>query len=492
MASKKPKRTRTSAKAAEEKAASAKKPATRKAAAPAKAPTAAPTPAKAAATKAVPRKRVPAKRATRSTTTTSPQTKRPVRARRTAAPTSTPTSALTPSTATVSMPLEIPPLLLEGDQPSIALPSGPGERYDLGPSARLEPVALGSELPAAYGTRRLTLVARDPHWLFSSWDFTDAQLSAAQSASCDGHLILRVFQNTATGRPAVEQRVQKNARSSFVHVATAGSRYCAQLGYYDDSGAWHEEAVSAATQTPPDSVSTDTTVRFETIPVEVPFTRLLALVKSAVSENLPLVEALRELRAAGTVPLPELPVAAESAGSPGQTAAPAPWTSEQELALAQVLSIDDVRRVWIGSLEITELLRRQLDRDIASQAAAAQHQRFADISSPVGGLGAISSPRGAGESRRGFWFNVNAELIIYGATEPDACVTLGGRPVPLRKDGTFSFRFALPDGAYALPVAATSADGVETREARLQFQRATNYTGAVGQHPQDPALQTPK
>jgi len=29
----------------------------------------------------------------------------------------------------------------------------------------------------------------------------------------------------------------------------------------------------------------------------------------------------------------------------------------------------------------------------------------------------------------GFWFNVNAELIIYGATEPTAKVTLDGREI---------------------------------------------------------------
>jgi hypothetical protein len=82
-------------------------------------------------------------------------------------------------------------------------------------------------------------------------------------------------------------------------------------------------------------------------------------------------------------------------------------------------------------------------------------------------------------------------LIIYGATEPDAKVTIGGRAIQLRPDGTFSFRFALPDGVYSLPVAATSADKVETRRANLKFQRTTNYSGDVGAHPQDPALRPP-
>ena len=93
--------------------------------------------------------------------------------------------------------------------------------------------------------------------------------------------------------------------------------------------------------------------------------------------------------------------------------------------------------------------------------------------------------------RRGFWFNVNAELIIYGATEPDAEVTIGGRVIKLRADGTFSYRFSLPDGKYELPAVAVSADKVEARAAELEFSRSTEYRGEVGAHPQDARLKPP-
>jgi hypothetical protein len=92
---------------------------------------------------------------------------------------------------------------------------------------------------------------------------------------------------------------------------------------------------------------------------------------------------------------------------------------------------------------------------------------------------------------KGFWFNVNAELIIYGATEPDAKVTIGGHQIKLRSDGSFSFRFALPDGNYDLPALAISADGTDSRAADLKFSRNTQYMGDVGAHPQDPALKAP-
>ncbi|MGV3773765.1 MAG: hypothetical protein ACO1QB_12745, partial [Verrucomicrobiales bacterium] len=105
----------------------------------------------------------------------------------------------------------------------------------------------------------------------------------------------------------------------------------------------------------------------------------------------------------------------------------------------------------------------------------------------------VSSPFG-GEEQRGktFWLNVNAELIIYGATEPDAKVTIGDKHIKLRPDGTFSFRFILPDGEYELPAVAVSRDGDDTREAQLRFSRHSEYRGDVQKHPQDPSMKPPK
>lgn len=64
---------------------------------------------------------------------------------------------------------------------------------------------------------------------------------------------------------------------------------------------------------------------------------------------------------------------------------------------------------------------------------------------------------------RGFWLVVNTELIVYGATEPGATVTVQGRSIKLNNDGTFSLRFALPAGEQVIPVKAISADKVEER-----------------------------
>jgi hypothetical protein len=73
----------------------------------------------------------------------------------------------------------------------------------------------------------------------------------------------------------------------------------------------------------------------------------------------------------------------------------------------------------------------------------------------------------------GFHFEIDAELIVYGATEPNAKVTLQGEPVQLRPDGTFTVRFSLPDSRQIIPAVAASPDGVEERTIVLAVERNT-------------------
>jgi hypothetical protein len=118
------------------------------------------------------------------------------------------------------------------------------------------------------------------------------------------------------------------------------------------------------------------------------------------------------------------------------------WEFEKVYALSGGFS------VGASSLELKELMEKALGGEISSGAP---------------GSFAISSPLGREARARGFWFRLDTELIVYGATEPDARVTLQGRPLKLRPDGTFSVRFALPDGTQTIPAVAESRDGVEKR-----------------------------
>ncbi|MDA8130228.1 MAG: DUF4912 domain-containing protein [Elusimicrobia bacterium] len=81
------------------------------------------------------------------------------------------------------------------------------------------------------------------------------------------------------------------------------------------------------------------------------------------------------------------------------------------------------------------------------------------------------------EEARKFRLVADCELILYGATEPDAFVTVAGRKVSLNPDGTFSMRFALPDGEMGLPVKAMSKDEKDLREIDIKVRRTTKTDG---------------
>jgi hypothetical protein len=111
-----------------------------------------------------------------------------------------------------------------------------------------------------------------------------------------------------------------------------------------------------------------------------------------------------------------------------------------------------------SSLELKQLFEERLRRPMGSAAVTSF------------GSGALLRGR-----QRQFWFRLDAELIVYGATEPDARVTLQGRPVQLRPDGTFTMRFSLPDARQIIPAVATSADNVEERTIVLAVERNTKH-----------------
>lgn len=76
-------------------------------------------------------------------------------------------------------------------------------------------------------------------------------------------------------------------------------------------------------------------------------------------------------------------------------------------------------------------------------------------------------------------FEVDAELIVYGSTSPDAHITLSNAPIRLRPDGTFTVRMKLPNRRQVIPVVATSHDGVECRTIVLAVERNTKALDPV-------------
>jgi len=111
-----------------------------------------------------------------------------------------------------------------------------------------------------------------------------------------------------------------------------------------------------------------------------------------------------------------------------------------------------------SSLELKELFEERLRRPMGSPSVSSF------------GSGAFQY----GKSRE-FWFQLDAELIVYGAMERNAKVTLQGEPIKLRPDGTFTMRFSLPDSRQIIPAVAASADGIEERTIVLAVERNTKH-----------------
>jgi hypothetical protein len=382
-------------------------------------------------------------------------------------------------------PSRIPQILFEGDEPDVRAGKAVTQKFELGDSSRIESLQKhDAKLPESYGTGRLLLTARDTQTLYAHWDLTNEQQRHYNALSVNGTLAVRAYAHAHSNQPVVEVPAQPDSRHLFLRVQHPGTSYVSELGYYQPSQQWITVATSGPATTPPDAPSKETTVVFST--PQAPKT----IQPATQNQNQPSVI---------PVSAPRCPFEAEEPVESGKVSELGPraheslpedappfvkrgprkeWSPVRERLLAEMIRISSERREWISSAETVRLIDHgiEMPTDLAWSVLPA-------------GIINISSPAGEEQqARKGFWFNVNAELIIYGATEPNAQVAIAGRPIKLRPDGTFSCHFALPDGGYALAATAVSSEN-ELRQATFNFSRQTEYSGEVGAHPQDPSLE---
>ncbi len=142
------------------------------------------------------------------------------------------------------------------------------------------------------------------------------------------------------------------------------------------------------------------------------------------------------------------------------------WVSIKD-ELERVLEASGGGKVGMGSLELARILTQRwltLNQQISSWKGSSGMSSF--------GVGALEL---LGIKERGFRLVADCDLILYGATESTATVTVAGRPVELSPDGTFSLQFSLPDGTLDLPVKAISGDRVEERSIHISVERKSQY-----------------
>lgn len=239
-------------------------------------------------------------------------------------------------------------------------------------------------LPSTYNETIVTLLIRDPFWLYAYWDFSrevKAELEKMFGAWQRTPLSLKVWEaQESSGLEPGFFNVSVNPATGHWYInVQPNHQYTVELGYFTPSGEFMALARSNTVVTPRATASE--LVDAEWMVVEEDFRRLYQL-----------------------------------AGDP-----------------------------QAGSVELAEAFLKKLEREMGS-----------------GAVTSLSSPFGPPPEERRFWLVLNTELIIYGATEPTARLTLDGQPVALRPDGTFTFRMALPDGQKRIPVTACSQDGKDT------------------------------
>lgn len=156
--------------------------------------------------------------------------------------------------------------------PVADLPPAPAPPADLGPA----PSPVLGDIPWGYGVDRVTAMARDPHWLFVSWEVTDEALARARAAVGDPEAActLRVYDTTYRlfdGTNAnwwMDVAVHRPANNHYVRVGRPACTFHVDFGVRSRDGRFATVARSGPAETPRDSVSPDTRVEWMTVAPE--------------------------------------------------------------------------------------------------------------------------------------------------------------------------------------------------------------------------------
>ncbi len=334
-------------------------------------------------------------------------------------------------------------------------------KFDVGQDdSQLETAGLATvdadliDLPEGYGDSRIVLMPRDPQWAYTYWDIPNEHKQELRRQGGQ-QLALRVYDVTdinldyQSPHSVQEYPCDEMAREWYLPVPVSDRDYAIEVGYRTGDGRWLVLSRSAPVRVPPVYPSDWIEDQFITLAwdEEVRGKTFMQLVPP--SQKAPATAVNGGMQTAGGNPI-----------------------YDQIFGMAQTTEAMRIAGSLYGSMQ---------------QAAAAPYSET--ISSYVfpSGVGMWALPTvsgltmsGAGFSAsappmrsRKFWLIADAELIVYGATEPDATVTIGGRPIQLNSDGTFRFQMSFQDGMIDFPIMAVAADGEQNREIHMKFERET-------------------
>ncbi|MBD2280710.1 DUF4912 domain-containing protein [Aphanizomenon flos-aquae] len=313
-----------------------------------------------------------------------------------------------------------------------------------------------ADLPAGYGDSRIVLLPRDPQWAYTYWDIPNDHKEALRRQGGQT-LALRIYDVTdvdldyQSPHSIQEYPADELAREWYLPIPVSDRDYVIDVGYRTADGGWLVLARSARVHIPPVYPADWIEDVFITVDFEEDLRGKTFYELVPPSKKLPTATA----------------TAAAGGGNP---------IYEQIFGLAESAEAQRVAGSIFGSMQHVP-------------GSAAPEQALSSYVFPSGvGMWAIPTVSGLTMSGVGmsgfsasavparprkFWLVADAELIVYGATEPDATVTIGGRPIKLNSDGTFRFQMSFQDGLIDYPILAVAADGEQTRSIHMKFERET-------------------
>lgn len=313
------------------------------------------------------------------------------------------------------------------------------------------------DLPGGYGESRIVLMPRDPQWAYAYWDIPNEHKEELRRQGGQ-QLALRLYDatevdlNYQTPHSVQEYPCDELAREWYLPIPVSDRDYIVDMGYRCFDGRWLVLARSATVRIPPVYPSDWIEDVFVTVNWD---------------------EELKDKTVYKLVP-PSLRAAA--AGMETSNA-----IYEEIFGMAESAEAQRVAGSLFGSMQHVPgsvVSSYVLASGAGMWSASVQTMSGVGMGLTMSGAGLTMSGAGFSASAppirpRKFWLVADAELIVYGATEPDATVTIGGRPIKLNPDGTFRFQMSFQDGLIDYPIMAVAADGEQTRAVHMKFVRET-------------------
>ena len=310
------------------------------------------------------------------------------------------------------------------------------------------------ELPLRYDRTAVALMARDPYWLYTYWEINPASLKAIKRKLGPRFkksvytLRMRDWTGDGTGTEAkrwFDIDVNPSAQSHYINLENDNGSYRADLGLRAPGGIFYSLARSNVVSTPGANVSDRSETTWMNVKQKGGEAPTIVEQTSALPRPSQLSPASRERKDSSS--------AAQSMDSQVLERK----HSEQEKTPDYGYS-PDASNFCVA-----------LSKEFFSQGANGSSDALqANPSSFALSQGASEHPG----QERGFFLEIGTDLIVYGRTQPGARAWLGDDPVAVREDGSFSARFALPDGAVPLHFVAKSNDGLSVRTITTSINRA--------------------